>query len=84
MISESCRGNYRGNVRARHQTITHHPLLHPAVEAFVIFIVIAIVIAIIIVIANFACHRHFAACSGQLKPMSDAESSSYRAERGNQ
>ena len=50
MISESCRGNYRGNVRARHQTITHHPLLHPAVEAVVIIIVIAIDVVIVIII----------------------------------
>ena len=48
MISESCLGNYRGNVRAWHQTITHHPLLlPPAREAIVIAIVIALYVIII-------------------------------------
>ena len=54
MISESCRGNYRGNVRAWHRIITHDPLLqptNPAVEAIVIANVIVVVFVFLIVIA---------------------------------
>ena len=54
MISESCRGNYRGNVRAWHRIITHDPLLqptNPAVEAIVIANVIVVVFVFFIVIA---------------------------------
>ena len=54
MISESCRGNYRGNVRAWHGIITHDPLLqptNPAVEAIVIANVIVVVFVFFIVIA---------------------------------